>query len=160
MVGCSARGSRPRRGRWFRRLTVVAVATAAWLALRDERWCACRKAAARRATRLLGRGRGIAYRFAGGHPALDVDDATLADRVRSSLGPLEKRLDVPRVHVMVEKHTVLLHGEVASSNDAEQIEMAALAVAGVEGVESYLHVGLVASDTRPSEGHRSRPAPG
>jgi hypothetical protein len=105
-------------------LTAVAVATAAWLALRDDRGRALRKKAGRRATRLLGRGRGIAYRFAGGHPVLDVDDATLADRVRSSLGPLEKQLDVPRVHVMVEEHIVLLHGEVASAGDADQIEMA------------------------------------
>src|ERR1700687_6230895 len=54
---------------------------------------------------------GILYRLAGRRPDPDVSDDVLADRIRSTLGPLEKRLDVPRVHVMVEDHVAVLHGE-------------------------------------------------
>jgi uncharacterized protein (DUF2267 family) len=85
-------------------------------------------------------------------PDPNVDDLTLGDRVRSTLGPLEKRLDVPHVHVLVEDHIVLLHGEVAHESDAVAIEDAVLGISGVHGIESYLHIGLVAGDTRPSEG--------
>jgi hypothetical protein len=38
---------------------------------------------------------GILYRLAGRHPDPNVSDDVLVDRIRSSLGPLEKRLDVP-----------------------------------------------------------------
>jgi uncharacterized protein (DUF2267 family) len=81
-----------------------------------------------------------------------VPDNVLADRVRSSLGPLEKRIDTPRVHVLVEDHVVVLHGDVPSKADAAVIEHAVKAVSGVRGVESYLHVGLRAGSTRPSDG--------
>ena len=90
-----------------------------------------------------------------------MSDDILADRIRSSLGVIEKRLDVPRVHVMVENHVALLHGELPTERDVEEIEHAARAVPGVRGVESYLHVGLGAGDTRPSEGraeHDRRPS--
>jgi uncharacterized protein (DUF2267 family) len=80
-----------------------------------------------------------------------VDDATLADRVRSELGALERSLDVPHVHVMVERHIALLHGEVPSVAAGDAIVRRVLAVDGVRGVQSHLHVGLLASDTRPSE---------
>ena len=91
-------------------------------------------------------------RLAAGPPDPDVSDDVLADRVRSALGPLEKELDVPRVHVMVEDHVVVLHGDVPTLADADRIAHAALDVSGVVGTESYLHVGLLASDTRPSTG--------
>lgn len=94
---------------------------------------------------------GLAYRLAGHHPAVDVDDGTLADRVRSTLGPVEKALDLPRVHVMVEARVARLDGEVASAADADRIEGTARAVAGITDVESHLHIGLVGGDTRPSE---------
>lgn len=102
--------------------------------------------------------RGLWYRVSGHHPDPDVDGRTLADRVRSELGPLERRLDLPHVHVMVEDHVVLLHGDVAGGEDAAAIESAVRHVSGVEGVESYLHVGLLRSDTRPSHG-RIQPQP-
>src|SRR5581483_3234577 len=89
----------------------------------------------------------------GEHPDPDVIDTVLADRIRSSIGPLEKRLDIPHVHVMVEDHVALLHGEVGDAVDAEEIERAVAAVSGVRSVESYLHVGLGRGNTRPSEGH-------
>jgi uncharacterized protein (DUF2267 family) len=101
---------------------------------------------------------GIAYRLAGRRPDPDADDAIVADRVRSALGPLEKRLDLPRLHVMVDDHYVILHGEVASEDDAYAVERAVMRVSGVDGYESHLHVGLLPGDTRPSAG-RAAPQP-
>jgi uncharacterized protein (DUF2267 family) len=104
---------------------------------------------------------GVVYRWAGRHPSDDVDDLTLADRVRSTIGQLEKALDVPHVHVMVEKGVVFLHGEVCGEDDGRAIERAISAIAGVQGVESYLHVGLLPGDTRLSSGRRApRPPSG
>ena len=95
---------------------------------------------------------GVLYRLSGRHPDLDVADDVLADRVRSTLGPLQHRLDTPRVHVMVEDAVVLLHGDATDSAAADALERAAHRVPGVRGVESYLHIGLLRGDTRPSEG--------
>jgi len=108
--------------------------------------------AAQRARYLTGRARGVRYRLSGEHPSSDVDLRTLADRVRSELGPLEKRLDLPHVHVMTEDHVVLLHGVVGTAHEADEVEEAVRRVAGVAGVESYLHIGLLPGDTRPSRG--------
>ena len=105
----------------------------------------------------LGRWNGVSYRLGRRRPDPAVSDNVLADRIRSSLGPLEARLDIPHVHVMVEDHTVLLHGDVATIDDAAAIEDAVHAMSGVVGVESYLHLGLLRSDTRPSEGIRRHP---
>ncbi len=99
-----------------------------------------------------GRLPGIAYRLAGRHPDPDVSDDILADRIRSSLGPLEKRLDIPHVHVMVEDHVAIVHGDVSGDRDTRAVEHAILAVSGVRGVESHLHAGLIGGDTRPSAG--------
>ncbi|HEX4778965.1 MAG TPA: DUF2267 domain-containing protein [Acidimicrobiia bacterium] len=110
-------------------------------------------ALAARLRRISGMLEGFAYRVAGSSPSPDVGDDVLADRVRSTLGPLEKRLDLPRVNVMVEHGTAVLHGVVASDRDAVQIAEAALAVPGVHVVESHLHTGFSAGDARPSQGH-------
>jgi uncharacterized protein (DUF2267 family) len=99
-----------------------------------------------------GRLEGLGYRLGGGRPDPTVSGNVLADRIRSSLGPLEKRLDLPHVHVMVDDHVALLHGEVGTEDDAEAIEQAVAGVSGVLGVESYLHVGLLPGDERPSTG--------
>jgi hypothetical protein len=99
---------------------------------------------------------GLAYRLAGRHPDPDVSDDILADRVRSSIGGLEKRLDVPHIHVMVEDHVAILHGEVSEGSDVRALEHAILRVSGVRGVESHLHVGLAPGDSRPSEGAAQR----
>ncbi|MFP3901666.1 MAG: DUF2267 domain-containing protein [Acidimicrobiia bacterium] len=106
----------------------------------------------RRLRHFGGRLRGLGYRLRGGRPDPGVVDEVLADRIRSSLGTLEKRLDIPHVHVMAEDHVVLLHGSVSTRSEADEIEQAVAGVSGVRGVESYLHVGLGAGDTRPSEG--------
>jgi uncharacterized protein (DUF2267 family) len=79
-------------------------------------------------------------------------DADLADRVRTTMGPTIKQLDLPRIHVMAEGHRVLLHGDVGSVEDAAMIEDLVETLPGVEVVESHLHVGLIPGDTRPSEG--------
>ncbi|MCZ7527212.1 MAG: BON domain-containing protein [Acidimicrobiia bacterium] len=117
--------------------------------------------AGRRTRDLRNRFEGVRYRLSGRSPDPTVTDDVLADRVRSSLGPLVKRLDVPHPHVMVERHVVLLHGEVSARADADALEAAVARVPGVLGVESFLHVGLVPGDTRPSQGraeHRASPA--
>lgn len=117
--------------------------------------------ARRRLRYLEGRLEGANYRLSGRHPDTEVADTVLADRIRSSLGKLERRLDIPRVHVMVEHHVALLHGEVGRDEDASEIEHAVLGVPGVVGVESYLHAGLTPGDTRPSSGtaaHQPSPA--
>lgn len=95
--------------------------------------------------------KGKAYQMRGAHPDADVADPVLADRVRSTLGPLEKRLDVPRVHVTVEGGHVRLHGDVPSVEAATELERAAAEVSGVTGVTSSLVVGLARGTTRPSE---------
>ena len=95
---------------------------------------------------------GTLYRLAGRRPDPNVSDDVLADRIRSSLGPIEKRLDVPRVHVMVEDHVAILHGEMPGERDGATIEGAVMRISGVRGIESHLHVGLVPGDTRPSQG--------
>ena len=100
---------------------------------------------------------GLGYRMAGRGPDPEVPDDVLVDRIRSTLGGLEKRLDLPHMHVMVEDHVALLHGEVSSAADRSTIEWTVLGVPGVHGIESYLHVGLLPGGTRPSEG-RARAA--
>jgi uncharacterized protein (DUF2267 family) len=102
---------------------------------------------------------GILYRLAGRTPDPDVSDDVLADRIRSSIGGVLKRLDVPHVHVMVGDHIATLHGDVGMATEADAIEHAVLAVPGVDGVESHLHVGLLGGDTRPSRGRAAPQAP-
>lgn len=108
--------------------------------------------ALRRVGYLRGAADGAVYRLRGHHPDPTVPDDVLADRVRSTLGPLEKERDLPRVHVMVEDRMVVLHGEVPSGDDLFAVENQVLGVSGVRGVESYLHVGLTRGTTRPSTG--------
>ena len=108
---------------------------------------------ARRLRYLSGRMQGLSYRLAGRHPDPNVTDDMLADRIRSELGGLEKKLDLPHIHVMVENHVALLHGEVSTGSDIEEIEKAVASVSGVKGLKSHLRVGLIGGDTRPSEGH-------
>jgi BON domain len=92
----------------------------------------------RRGRHLAGQAKGVAYHTLRRHPDANVDDSTLADRVRSSIGPLEKRLHVPRVHVTVENGTVILHGEVHDSEAEAEIVKAVDGIAGVRDVRSHL----------------------
>ena len=111
--------------------------------------------ARRHAHRAWGRLRGLEYRLTGGHPEPDVTDDILADRIRSTLGPIEKRLDIPRVHVMVSDHVAVLHGGLGSRDEERAITEAVESISGVTAVESRLHVGLSAGSTRPSAGRKS-----
>jgi len=106
----------------------------------------------RRVRYAQGRLDGVRYQFAGRVPAPDVPDDVLANRLRSDLGKLEKRLDIPRVQVAVDDHFVTLHGDVGSVADAEAVERWVRHGPGVRGVESYLHIGLSAGQSRPSTG--------
>jgi uncharacterized protein (DUF2267 family) len=99
-----------------------------------------------------GRAEGLRYRLAGREPDPAAADDVIADRIRSTLGPLEKRLDLPHILVMVDDHVARLDGEVASRADAAAIEQAVLATSGVREVDSHLHVGLASGTTRPSTG--------
>jgi uncharacterized protein (DUF2267 family) len=116
----------------------------------------------RQAHHLAGQVRGIDYRLHGRHPDEGVSDQVLADRIRSAIGPLVHRLDLPHPHVMVNDHVATLHGDVATEYDAQRLSGAVLDVPGVRAVRSYLHVGLLPSDTRPSDGrdgpHHPSPA--
>jgi uncharacterized protein (DUF2267 family) len=100
----------------------------------------------------VARMRGTLRRLAGTTPDPNVSDDVLADRVRSTIGPVEKHLDIPHIHVMVEDHIAILHGDVTDANTAIRIEDAVMNVSGVQGVESHLHHGLIPGDTRPSQG--------
>lgn len=113
----------------------------------------------RRVRRARNRWRGTVYEIRGRHPSADVSDLVLADRVRSTIGPLQRRLDLPHVHVMVNDHVVTLHGDVASSDDVTRLVDEILGISGVRHVNSFLHLGLITGDTRPSEGRRATPPP-
>ncbi len=102
---------------------------------------------------------GTRYRLTQDGPNPLVADNVLADRVRSTLGVVAKRLDVPRPHVMVTSHVVTLHGEVGTLGEALTMAGAAGAVPGVLGVDSKLHIGLLPGQHRPSQDRlRQRPA--
>ncbi|HEU5083965.1 MAG TPA: DUF2267 domain-containing protein [Acidimicrobiales bacterium] len=121
-----------------------------------RRWARRAMRRARGRARHVGdRLRGVVHHLCRGDRS--VDDHVLGDRVRSALGPVTRDLDVPHVHVMVDDGVVLLHGDVARDHDRDVIEQRASEVAGVRGVESYLHVGLLRSDTRPSAGRAVHP---
>lgn len=87
------------------------------------------------------------------------DDGILADRVRSRIGPIVKRMDQPRMHVMAAGGVVSLHGEVSDDIARIAIEHAAGDVLGVRRVDSHLHVGLARGDSRPSNGRRHQDSP-
>ena len=135
-------------------IAVGAAAGAFWRSLGPAGREGARRQARREAGRLRGRAKGWVYRMRGGRPDEDVLDTVLADRIRSTLGPLEKRLDLPHVHVMSVNHHVMLHGCVSSEADVARLEEAVLAVPGVRSVTSELHVGLGPGDERPSAGRR------
>lgn len=110
-----------------------------------------------RARHAAGRLRGARHRLLGRRGTEPVADPVLADRVRAELGRVTHQLDLPHVHVMAQDGMVLLHGDVGTEPDREAVEAATRRTPGVRGVESYLHVGLLPGDTRPSEGRAVHP---
>lgn len=101
-----------------------------------------------------GRWTGFAYRIGGATPDLLASDDVIADRVRSSLGPLLAWRDLPHPNVMVHDGMVTLHGVVGGATDEAALFRAVLRVAGVRGVRGELHRGFGPGDTRPSAGRR------
>jgi uncharacterized protein (DUF2267 family) len=147
-----------------RRTLAVGVATASAAALlRPDTSLgrALRRASHRAEQRIRyvrGAAQGARYRLAGRHPDPNASDDVLTQRVRSVLGPLEKRRDLPHVHVMVEDGVALLHGELPTEDDVNTIELRAMEVSGIDSLVSFLHVGLAAGTTRPSAGRSARRA--
>jgi osmotically-inducible protein OsmY len=70
----------------------------------------------------VNRAKGLTYRAMRRHPSTTVDDSVLADRIRSTIGPLEKQLGLSRINVMVEDGIAILHGDIDSDDAALQIE--------------------------------------
>jgi hypothetical protein len=85
-----------------------------------------------------GRAAGIRHRLSGRGPDHDVSDTVLAQRIRPVLGPLERRLDVPHVHVTVTDRVTTPHGVVGSASDVTAIEDRVLAVPGRDAATSPL----------------------
>lgn len=142
----------------IRRTLVVGVATvsAAALLRPDSSLGRALRRARHRATQRIryvrGAAQGARYRLGGGRPDPNASDDVLTQRVRSALGPLEKRRDLPHVHVMVEDGVALLHGELPTEDDVNAIELRAMEVSGIRSLVSFLHVGLASGTTRPSAG--------
>lgn len=138
----------------------VAIASVVALVGRDSSiGRACRRARHKvvgRARYVHGAAEGARYRLAGRRPDPDVSDDVLTQRVRSALGPLEKRRDLPRVHVMVEDGVAILHGDLPTEADVEELELHVMEVSGIRSVVSFLHIGLAHGTTRPSEGHAAQ----
>jgi osmotically-inducible protein OsmY len=105
-------------------------------------WVTRSKSLTKNTSRLLHRAahrsKGLVYRAMRRHPSTTVDDSVLADRVRSTIGPLEKRLHVSRINVTIENGIAILHGDVESSEAATQIVEAVRGVAGIRDVRSRL----------------------
>lgn len=105
-----------------------------WLATRSK---AFTKNVSPHLHRTAGQAKGLAYRALRQHPST-VDDSVLADRIRSTIGPLEKQLHNSRINLTVEDGVAILHGEIESRDVAAQIEEAVRGVAGVRDVRSHL----------------------
>jgi hypothetical protein len=118
---------------WAAGASVVAIG--GWLATRPK---SLSKKARPYLRRTVHQAQGVAYRAMGRHPSSTVDDSVLADRIRSTIGPLEKRLHNSRINVTVENGIAILHGDIESSEAAAQIEDAVRGIAGVRDLRSHL----------------------
>jgi len=114
---------------------VSAAAIGGWLATRSK---AFTKNASPYLRRTLNQAHGLVYRATRRHPSTTVDDTVLADRIRSTIGPLEKQLHNSRINVTVENGIAILHGDIESPEAARQIEQGVRGVAGVQGIRSNL----------------------
>ena len=106
-----------------------------WLATRSK---SLTKDASPYLHRTVNQAKGLAYRAMRRHPSTTVDDSVLADRIRSTIGPLEKQLHTSRVNVTIENGIAILHGDIESPEAAIKIEDAVRGVAGVHGIRSHL----------------------
>lgn len=122
-----------RRSFWVTGASAAAVG--GWLATRPR---SVTKHAGPLLHRTVNQAKGLTYRAMRRHPSTMVDDSVLADRIRSTIGPLEKQLHSSRINVTVENGIAILHGDIESSEAATQIEDAVRGVAGVDGIRSHL----------------------
>jgi osmotically-inducible protein OsmY len=106
-----------------------------WLATRSK---SLTKNASPYLHRTVHQAKGVAYRAMRRHPSTTVDDSVLADRIRSTIGPLEKQLHNSRINVTVENGIAILHGDIESHEAATQIEDAVRGIAGVRDIRSRL----------------------
>jgi osmotically-inducible protein OsmY len=106
-----------------------------WLATRSK---SLTKNASPYLHRTVHQAKGVAYRAMRRHPSTTVDDSVLADRIRSTIGPLEKQLHNSRINVTVENGIAILHGDIESREAATQIEDAVRGIAGVRDIRSRL----------------------
>jgi osmotically-inducible protein OsmY len=106
-----------------------------WLATRSR---SLTKNASPYLHRTVDQAKGLAYRAMRRHPSTTVDDSVLADRIRSTIGPLEKQLRNSRINVTVENGIAILHGDIDSREAATRIEEAVRGVAGVRDIRSHL----------------------
>jgi osmotically-inducible protein OsmY len=111
------------------------VGVGAWLATRSK---SLTKNTDRNLRRALNQSKGLAYRALRRHPSTAVDDSVLADRIRSTIGLLEKQLHNSRINVTVEDGVAILHGDMESREAASRVEEAVRAVAGVRDIRSHL----------------------
>ena len=122
-----------RKRAWAAGASVAAIG--GWLATRSK---SLTKNASPYLRRAIHQAKGLTYRAMRRHPSTTVDDSVLADRVRSTIGPLEKQLHNSRINVMVENGIAILHGDIESPEAATQIEEAVRGVAGVRDIRSHL----------------------
>lgn len=122
-----------RKRSWAAAAAVAAIG--GWLATRSR---SLSKNASPYLHRTVNQAKGLAYRATRRHPSTTVDDSVLADRIRSTIGPLEKQLHNSRINVTVENGMAILHGDIESTEAAIQIEEAVRGVAGVQGISSHL----------------------
>lgn len=115
-----------------------------------------RRHLARRMRHTAGRLEGLAYRVAGRHPDPDVDDRVLADRVASTLGPVTRHLDLPRVHTTAKDGVVHLAGRIDSLDAFHEIERTVRAIPGVRDIRTANLRRMGPSDGRPSDGAAGR----
>ncbi|PVG84800.1 hypothetical protein DDE18_04215 [Nocardioides gansuensis] len=124
---------RMRKSAWVAGMSAATIS--GWLATRSK---SLTKNARPYLHRTVNQAKGLTYRATRRHPSATVDDSVLADRIRSTIGPLEKQLHSSRINVTVENGIAILHGDIESPEAAHQIEDAVRGVAGVHGIRSHL----------------------
>jgi uncharacterized protein (DUF2267 family) len=95
----------------------------------------------RRISYLRGRVRGLRYRMLARGPTPDVDDDVLEQRVRSTLGSLRRRYDLPPIEVSaVMDGSVVLDGYAPDLEQVRELEASLSEIPGVEMVISRIQV--------------------
>ena len=110
----------------------------------------------RRRRTLPGVLRDVWYRVVGRGPPPAVNDRVLRERIRSTLGPLERRLGVGEIAVSVSQGAASLSGASTSEADAAAVVAAVAAIPGVTAVTAD----LVAPTGEPPDEPRFEGGPG